>query len=119
MSKCQPSLLAKLDIERREGKGAPNTSERPRALAKGWIPSCKPASSKESPLQGAHVSSQLFLFLLLFLLQRVGLHRPLHPDGFHVLLEAVALHVGIPTLDLVEHSEESQGCGSELVELGR
>lgn len=34
-----------------------------------------------------------------------------------MLLEAVALHVGIPTLDLVEHPEESQGCGSETEEL--
>lgn len=36
-----------------------------------------------------------------------------------MLLEAVALHVGIPTLDLVKHPEESQGCGSEPEECGK
>lgn len=64
---------------------------------------------RESPLQGADVSSQL-LFL-----QLEGLHRPLHPDdGLHVVLKAVPLHVGISTLDLVKHPEESpEDMGSE------
>lgn len=65
------------------------------------------AICRESPLQGADVSPYLLLFLFL-LLQMEGLHWPLHPDnGLHVVLKPVSLHVGISTLDLVEHPEES------------
>jgi hypothetical protein len=35
-----------------------------------------------------------------------------------MLLEAVALHVGIPTLDLVEHPEESKDVGQSQRSLG-
>lgn len=63
--------------------------------------------STQSPLQGADVSPYLLL-LLLFLLQLEGLHRPLHPDdGLHMVLKPVSLHVGISTLDFVEHPEDS------------
>lgn len=70
-------------------------------------PRPSPCPPPQSPLQGADVSPY-FLFLLLFLLQLEGLHGPLHPDdGLHMVLKPVALHVGISTLDFVEHPEKS------------
>lgn len=55
-------------------------------------------------MQGADVSPDV----LLLLLQLEGLGRPPHPDhGSHVVLKPVPLHVGISTLDLVEHPGES------------
>lgn len=66
-----------------------------------------PPNPPQSPLQGADVSPYLLL-LLFFLLQLEGLHRPLYPDdGLHMVLKPVALHVGISTLDFVEHPEKS------------
>lgn len=67
----------------------------------------RPAAHRESPLQGANVSTQLLLLLLFFLLQWEGLCWPLHPeDRLRVLLQAVSLHVSIAALDLVKHPEE-------------
>lgn len=65
------------------------------------------ATCPESPLQGPDVSPHLLLVLLL-LLQLQGLRRPLHPDdGLHVVLKPVPLHVGISTLNLIEHPVKS------------
>lgn len=94
-----------------EAEGCPNPLERPRGkvtrLEAPIQTCCLAPAPPPSPLQGADVSPYLLL-LLLFLLQLEGLHRPLHPDdGFHMVLKPVALHVGISTLDLVEHPEES------------
>ena len=101
MSQCPPCLQAGLAPGDRDRWG------RQRGIL-GRLAALPPLPPHpESPLQGPHVSPQLLL-LLLFLLQLEGLHRPLDPyDGLHVVLQPVALHVGISTLDLIEHPAEA------------
>lgn len=97
---CLPCLQAGLPPGDRNGSG------RQRGTL-GRLAALPPLPPRpESPLQGPHVSPQLLL--LLFLLQLEGLHRPLDPyNGLHVVLQPVALHVGISTLDLIEHPAEA------------
>ena len=101
VTQCPPCLQAGLAPGNRDGLG------RQRGTL-GRLAALPPLPPRpESPLQGPDVSPQLLL-LLLFLLQLEGLHRPLDPDdGLHMVLQPVPLHVGISTLDLIEHPAEA------------